>query len=118
MIAALKLEKQLIEAVNQANLNNLNDIQVKLILENYQDISGDTIMEAKFDAFPLDLKTTEVKDKSKITEAVVTFVIRDSADIYKSFIPNASNATEAKNGDLKVFMIRSNGKWLWNPFGW
>lgn len=110
---------ELLKDVEQAGLNGRRDILVKLTVKDYKDYPGETILEARFDSFPARLSRSAAADRKNVTAASVTFTIPGTAEIFKKHIPRVSDANmRASNGDLKVFMINIDGKWLWNPFGW
>ncbi|MBW8016936.1 MAG: hypothetical protein FVQ82_12190 [Planctomycetes bacterium] len=115
---AMQQEKRLLEDVDKAGLNGRKDILVKVTVKDYQGNPGETTMQARFDSFLPKPQKVTAADKKKVTAATVTFAIPSTAKIYARHIPQAGGETETENGDLKVFMIKIDGKWLWNPFGW
>jgi len=61
-------------------------------------------------------KAVTVTGQEDIT---VSFDIPKTAAMYKKHIPRGfSKETKGKKGNLRVFMKRINGKWMWNPFSW
>jgi len=52
-------------------------------------------------------------------DITVTFDIPNTAVMYKKHVPRVSDRrTSDKKRNLRVYMKRINGKWMWNPFGW
>ena len=120
MVKALDFEKRILEDVIIAKLNKYGDFHVKLEFEAtlnsfvpaINSVHGNEEISAKIGAMPVIVKGYET--------AIVTFIIRDTADIFKKYIPQVSDDTtiDDETGNLKVYMKRINGKWYWNPFGW
>jgi len=120
MAEALDLEKRILEDLIKAKLSNYGDYHVKVKFEatlgNYISAvtsnSGNGGISVETGAMPLTVTGYET--------GVVTFIIRDTADISKKYIPQVSDDTtvDDETGNLKVYMKRINGKWHWNPFGW
>ena len=106
---ALDLEKRILEDLTKAKLNNYGDYHVKV---KFEATLGNGGIHVETRAMPLAIKGYET--------ATVTFMIRDTGDISKKYIPQVFDDTtiEDETGILKVYMKRINGKWYWNPFGW
>ena len=52
-------------------------------------------------------------------DITVSFDIPNTAAMYKKHIQRGfSKETRGKKGNLRIFMKRINGKWMWNPFCW
>jgi hypothetical protein len=119
--------RPLAEKVEVAHKELAEDMQVeKAILEDlfskgllttdsYTDFKLHLVLEASIPGLP------QGEEPSVTAAEIVTlfFAIPDTADIYRRHIPRVgSQETITRQGDLRVYMKRINGKWYWNPFGW
>jgi hypothetical protein len=120
MIKALQIEKAILGEVSVAGLSDYRAVRTELTLDDYQAVPGKTVMTARFPDFSSVVAVTTEDDSFRSGEATVTFVIRNTAEIYKNHISRVSDDStiDPKTGDLKVFMKRIDGRWYWNPFGW
>ena len=52
---------------------------------------------------------------------ILTFTIPNSAAVLEKYPPGPipfPKRTSTRNGDLRIYMRKIDGKWYWNPFGW
>jgi len=109
MVKALDFEKRILEDLIKAKLNSYSDYHVKV---KFEATLGNGGISIETGAMLLTVKGYETAD--------VTFMIRDTGDISKKYLPRVPDDTtiDDETGNLKVYMKRINGNWYWNPFGW